>query len=306
MAVRRPVQGRRDRRRPILLTVLLAALGAAGAVEAGAAEGPRLRILEAVLDTPQPGVVTIRGEGFPTARPMQALVCLGERTTPLEHTVVDAGEIQASLPPALAPGTYRLSVNAVFAFASPRCPPARGTSPTAGSIDLALGDPSWREIQVVICAEAADPRPGVCPAVGNCRCPFAPGVPACTLSETAPGEFLVEKSRNIPASSCRVRPGEPSRCGSSSLRGCSSLQCDLMETCVFNPVEEEDQCQRPCASDADCGPYVLPQDVSYVGVQAAGSRNTVVCNQPVPFPPTLLSNNDALACIGFWESACAP
>jgi hypothetical protein len=110
----------------LLRTALASALALASAATAAPKnqeEEPKLRVFEAFADVPLPGVLTLRGQNFPLAGSDRlSIVCFGEEGTALPHTVVDASEIQASLPLDLPPGSYRVTVASVPTSALPVCP----------------------------------------------------------------------------------------------------------------------------------------------------------------------------------------
>ena len=84
---------------------------------------PKLRIFEAFPDVPLTGVLTLFGQNFPLADgDRQSVVCFGEEVAALPHSVVDASEIQASLPMNLPAGMYRVTVASVPLSTEPVCP----------------------------------------------------------------------------------------------------------------------------------------------------------------------------------------
>src|SRR5262245_43170568 len=194
------------------LFALLTAL--AFSAPAAAAE---LRILAALLDSPEPGQLSLRVRGFPLGA-ARAHVCLGESPVPLETTLVTATEIRAALPAGLPTGSYRLTVRAVLPEGTASCPDrAPAESSSFAALDLALSDPSALEIQHALCEGGApNPRPGICP--GRCTCAPPRYGPGCTLS-ASDGAVVFVFPKVVSDGTCRSRV-DGVRCSNSSEAAC--------------------------------------------------------------------------------------
>jgi hypothetical protein len=123
------------------LLVSVALASAAVAAPKDEVEEAKLGLFEAFPGVPLPGVLTLRGQNFPLpGGDRQSVVCLGEEDVALPHSVVDAGEIQASLPLDLPPGSYRVTVASLPLSAQPTCPEdAAKASANLAVLEVALG-----------------------------------------------------------------------------------------------------------------------------------------------------------------------
>ncbi|MHC4995121.1 MAG: hypothetical protein ACYTGQ_08730 [Planctomycetota bacterium] len=102
--------------------------------------GKKVRIFEAFPDAPTPGELTLVGQNFPLPNPRrQSVVCFGEEGLALPHTVVDASEIQASLPPDLVPGSYRVTVFSLRSHRTPVCPQGAAERANVAVFEVAVG-----------------------------------------------------------------------------------------------------------------------------------------------------------------------
>jgi hypothetical protein len=122
--------------------VMTAALASAAvAAPKDEVEEAKLGLFEAFPGVPLPGVLTLLGQNFPLpGSDRQSVVCLGEEDVALPHSVVDASEIQASLPLDLPPGSYRVTVASLPLSAAPQCPEdAAKASANLAVLEVALG-----------------------------------------------------------------------------------------------------------------------------------------------------------------------
>ena len=100
----------------------------------------QVRIFEAFPDTPTPGELTLVGQNFPVPNERrQSVVCFGEEGLAVPHTVVGASEIQASLPPDLVPGSYRVTVFSLPSRRTPVCPEDAAERSNVAVFEVAVG-----------------------------------------------------------------------------------------------------------------------------------------------------------------------
>jgi hypothetical protein len=163
----------------MLGTVAVGVAVATGAQEAEQGqEGPKLRLFEAFVDSPLPGVLTLLGQDFPLPDgDRQAVVCFGEDALP--HSVVDAGEIQASLPMDVSPGSYRVTVRSVPLSADPLCP-EEAASPAGGMavFEVAVGAIGPQGADGAAGTDGTDGPPGA----GGASCSVSQGDGSATVS----------------------------------------------------------------------------------------------------------------------------
>jgi hypothetical protein len=144
-------------------------------------EGSKLQVFEAFVDVPMPGVLTLLGRDFPLPDgDHQSVVCFGEAALP--HSVVDPGQIQASLPMDLSPGSYRVTVRSAPPSEDPLCPEGSASSAVGLAVfEVAVGAIGPQGPPGADGAAGADGEDGV-PGVDGSSCRVSQGDGSATVS----------------------------------------------------------------------------------------------------------------------------